>query len=130
MGDREGEDAYECADGADNDEDASFDCDDTGCTGSPDCQGDTGTDTETSGDTASTDEDGDGLSEAEGDCDPEDREVATGLTEVCDGKDNRTAAKMGSTSTATASTVWTARPSPTTPSWTAWSRATATWARA
>ena len=33
----EGDDAGECSDGADNDRDGTFDCDDEGCQGSPDC---------------------------------------------------------------------------------------------
>jgi hypothetical protein len=33
----EGDDAGECSDGADNDKDELFDCDDDGCFGSPDC---------------------------------------------------------------------------------------------
>lgn len=35
----EGDDAGECADGADNDRNGYFDCDDHGCMGSPDCDG-------------------------------------------------------------------------------------------
>ena len=38
----EGDDAGECSDGADNDMDGYFDCQDNGCWGSPDCEG-TGT---------------------------------------------------------------------------------------
>ena len=33
----EGDEAGECSDGADNDLDTLFDCDDEGCAGSPDC---------------------------------------------------------------------------------------------
>ncbi len=36
----EGDDPGECSDGADNDADGLFDCDDPDCAGSPDCQGD------------------------------------------------------------------------------------------
>lgn len=36
----EGDDAGECYDGADNDSDGAFDCDDQECQGSPDCEGD------------------------------------------------------------------------------------------
>ncbi len=39
----EGDDPGECTDGADNDQDQAFDCDDDGCAASPDCQ-DEGTD--------------------------------------------------------------------------------------
>lgn len=38
----EGQNAGECTDGADNDADGTFDCDDTDCDGSPDCGEDTG----------------------------------------------------------------------------------------
>ena len=34
----EGDEAGECSDGADNDQDDAFDCDDSGCNGSPDCE--------------------------------------------------------------------------------------------
>ena len=34
----EGDDAGECSDGADNDLDGQFDCNDDGCAGSPDCE--------------------------------------------------------------------------------------------
>jgi len=37
SGEREGDEAGECRDGADNDLDGDFDCDDAGCEGSPDC---------------------------------------------------------------------------------------------
>ena len=43
----EGDDAGECLDGADNDQDGYFDCDDAGCWGSPDCVEDTGSPTDT-----------------------------------------------------------------------------------
>ncbi len=36
----EGDDAGECSDGADNDRNGAFDCDDPGCEGSPDCDED------------------------------------------------------------------------------------------
>lgn len=38
VGAVEGDDADECRDGADNDQDGAFDCDDDGCAGSPDCE--------------------------------------------------------------------------------------------
>jgi hypothetical protein len=53
--DFEGDDAAECSDGADNNQDGVFDCDDPGCAASPDCDGadaDTDTDTDTDADTA------------------------------------------------------------------------------
>ena len=37
---REGDEPGECADGADNDADGAFDCEDTDCAGAPACQGD------------------------------------------------------------------------------------------
>ena len=46
----EGDEAGECSDGADNDLDGLFDCNDEGCAGSPDCDGEVDT-----GDTDSTD---------------------------------------------------------------------------
>lgn len=36
----EGDEPGECSDGADNDQDGDFDCDDQGCEGAPDCSGD------------------------------------------------------------------------------------------
>lgn len=51
----EGDDAGECSDGADNDLDGYFDCDDSGCFGSPDCEGDD----DTSDDDVSDDDSGD-----------------------------------------------------------------------
>lgn len=38
----EGDDAGECSDAADNDQDGTFDCDDSDCSASPDCPGDSG----------------------------------------------------------------------------------------
>ena len=35
----EGDEAFECGDGADNDQDGYFDCQDNGCWNSPDCLG-------------------------------------------------------------------------------------------
>ncbi|MCB9762732.1 MAG: hypothetical protein H6739_23225 [Alphaproteobacteria bacterium] len=47
----EGDDGGECSDGADNDQDGYFDCDDQGCWGSPDCdQVNPGDDTGVDGD--------------------------------------------------------------------------------
>ncbi len=40
SGAREGDDGGECDDGADNDGDRAFDCDDSGCFGAPACEGD------------------------------------------------------------------------------------------
>jgi hypothetical protein len=49
--DYEGDDAGECSDEADNDRDGLFDCDDDGCSGSPECSGEDPGDTGESGDT-------------------------------------------------------------------------------
>ena len=98
----EGANAGECSDGADNDQDGYFDCDDAGCFGSPDCdvEADTDTDTDTDADadadadtdtdadTDLTDEDGDGVSVEDGDCDDSDGQVYPGAEELCDGIDN------------------------------------------
>ncbi len=65
----EGRNAYDCSDGADNDGDGLFDCDDDGCSGSPDCAGgDTGPDTDADAD-ADTDADTDTDTDADGDSD-------------------------------------------------------------
>ena len=56
---REGDDPGECDDGADNDSDGLFDCDDDDCAGAPVCGG---------GD-ADGDADGDGDSDGDGDGD-------------------------------------------------------------
>lgn len=40
----EGDEAGECTDGADNDRDGRFDCDDDDCASAPDCKGETDTD--------------------------------------------------------------------------------------
>ncbi len=47
----EGTVADDCADGADNDADGRFDCDDDGCVGAPDCEGDTDADADADADT-------------------------------------------------------------------------------
>ena len=78
----EGDQPGECDDGADNDADGYFDCDDSDCAGAPACQGDTG-DTGLVPDDA----DGDGFA-AEEDCNDNDASVYPGAAEVCDGVDN------------------------------------------
>jgi hypothetical protein len=50
----EGDDAGECSDGADNDLDGYFDCDDNGCWGSPDCETSTTGTTSTTSTTSTT----------------------------------------------------------------------------
>ena len=80
----EGRVGGDCDDGADNDGDGLYDCDDDGCGGSPDCATDTG---------PTTDLDGDGWSEADGDCDDGDASVhpdaeeewGDGVDQDCDG---------------------------------------------
>jgi hypothetical protein len=64
CGDVEGDEAGECSDGADNDQNGYFDCDDQGCWASPDCEGEADTDTDTDTD---TDADADGDSDADTD---------------------------------------------------------------
>ncbi len=69
----EGDEAGECDDRADNDQDGAFDCDDTQCAGSPDCQGgDADTDADSDSDTDSdtdTDSDSDSDTDADSDAD-------------------------------------------------------------
>jgi hypothetical protein len=60
----EGDEAGECSDGADNDRNGYFDCDDHGCTGSPDCAADADADTD-----ADTDADSDADSDSDTDAD-------------------------------------------------------------
>jgi len=67
----EGTEAGDCTDGADNDADGLFDCDDDSCSGSPDCQ-------------PEDDADGDGYTTDDGDCDDTDADVYPGAIEVCD----------------------------------------------
>jgi hypothetical protein len=89
----EGDDPGECSDGADNDQDGLFDCDDDDCAGSPDCDG---VDTDEPDDTGADDTgevpsdlDNDGYSVEDGDCDDDDGAVHPGAEEVCgDGVDN------------------------------------------
>jgi len=62
----EGTEVGDCADGADNDGDGLFDCDDDGCAGAPDCGGEGDADTDADSD---TDADADGDSDADTDTD-------------------------------------------------------------
>jgi hypothetical protein len=68
----EGDDAEECRDGADNDQDGYFDCQDNGCWDSPDCAGDddTGDDDSVVDDDSVTDDDSTGDDDTAGDDDP------------------------------------------------------------
>ena len=70
----EGTEAGDCTDGADNDGDGLFDCDDDGCSGAPDCQ-------------PEDDVDGDGYTAEDGDCDDTNAEAYPGAIEVCDDAD-------------------------------------------
>ncbi len=106
----EGRAAGDCRDGADNDGDGDFDCDDPGCDGSPDCESDPdqGDDSDDAGDGADgtdgddgtdgtdpTDLDGDGVSTDDGDCNDDDAtiypgaadDVGDGIDQNCDGVD-------------------------------------------
>ena len=76
----EGSSPGECSDGADNDEDGDYDCDDSDCFGAPDCADDDPGDT---GSTGPVDADGDGFSAAE-DCDDDDPTVPADDAD-CDG---------------------------------------------
>jgi len=65
----EGDEPGECSDGADNDRDGAFDCDDPGCYGSPDCA-ETDADTDVDADTdADADADADVDADADADVD-------------------------------------------------------------
>ena len=70
----EGTEAGDCTDGADNDGDGLFDCDDDGCSGAPDCQ-------------PEDDVDGDGYTAEDGDCDDTNADAYPGAIEVCDDAD-------------------------------------------
>jgi hypothetical protein len=59
SGEVEGDEAGECSDGADNDQDGMFDCDDPGCYGSPDCEGDDDDDDAADDDDDAADDDDD-----------------------------------------------------------------------
>jgi len=68
--DVEGDEAGECSDGADNDQNGQFHCDDEGCAGSPDCDVPADTDSEDPADTdTDTDSDADADADADGDAD-------------------------------------------------------------
>ena len=89
----------ECLDGADNDEDGAFDCNDADCLGSAACadgsgptEGSPGVDPSQGKDTGIAgpiDADQDGYSLCDGDCADQDPTVAPGFAEeICDGLDN------------------------------------------
>lgn len=83
---REGSEPGQCDDGADNDGDGYFDCDDNDCFTAPACTGevDTGDPVE-DGD---IDGDNDGFTPNEGDCDDNDKNVHPGANEKCNNKDD------------------------------------------
>ena len=76
----EGTEPGDCTDGADNDADGAFDCDDHSCAASPDCEEDSGV-----GDGADgpADADGDGYPDDD-DCDDDDATVSLAADELCD----------------------------------------------
>jgi hypothetical protein len=90
---KEGTSAGDCRDGADNDDDGMFDCDDPGCRASPDCGGegdadaDSDADADADADGGPIDEDSDGYPLID-DCNDTDASVNPGAIEVCDGVDN------------------------------------------
>jgi hypothetical protein len=71
SGEHEGDDPGECTDGADNDLDSFFDCDDQECWGSPDCSGDDD-DAADDDDTAPDDDDDDDTAPDDDDTAPDD----------------------------------------------------------
>jgi hypothetical protein len=78
---QEGQEPYSCRDGADNDGDGQYDCDDNGCWNSPDCVDDTGEpDTDTDSDSDS-DSDGDIDTDTDGDTDTD---TDTGISDIYD----------------------------------------------
>ena len=87
--DIEGDKPGECSDRADNDQDGDYDCNDSDCVGSPDCQS-----ADDSGDSGE-DKDNDGYTESEGDCDDDNPNinpivvdlVGDGIDQNCDGVD-------------------------------------------
>jgi formylglycine-generating enzyme required for sulfatase activity len=78
----EGTEVGDCTDRADNDGDGAFDCDDTGCAGSPDCEG-AGDGADDSDDVVDADDDG---VPAEADCDDADPALGVQVDDRdCDG---------------------------------------------
>ena len=73
----EGDEAGECSDGADNDQDGLFDCDDAGCEGSPDCDGD---DDDISDDDDDASDDDDDISDDDDDDTGDDDDTVSGWT--------------------------------------------------
>ena len=89
----EGDDPGECSDGADNDQDGLFDCDDPGCEGSPDCacddadgDGVCNEDDACPGEDDTLDTDGDGVPDCLDPC-PEDNPDDTDGDGICDSDD-------------------------------------------
>ena len=84
----EGQEDGDCSDGADNDGDGLFDCDDDGCLESQDCSQAGDDDDSGGGGPDCVDDDGDLWCTTDGDCD--DSNVLTNplALEICDGEDN------------------------------------------
>ncbi|MEE2751650.1 MAG: putative metal-binding motif-containing protein [Myxococcota bacterium] len=82
----EGDAPGECVNGADDDLDGLYDCDDPDCWNAPDCKDDE-EDTDTDSDDTA-DIDGDGFSAAQGDCDDRDADINPNAEEVCNNKDD------------------------------------------
>jgi len=79
---REGQEPGQCEDGADNDGDGYYDCEDNDCFNAPACGG-----TGETGDPV-VDDDNDGYTVADGDCDDNDKNVHPGADEKCNNKDD------------------------------------------
>jgi hypothetical protein len=82
----EGSEPGQCEDGADNDNDGYYDCDDNDCFAAPACNGEVDTgDPVVDGD---IDGDNDGFTPNEGDCDDDDKNVNPDEKEICNNKDD------------------------------------------
>ncbi len=89
VAEAEGDAPGECVNGADDDLDGLYDCDDPDCWAAPDCnEADADADADSDSDADTSDIDGDGYSEAQGDCDDRDSDIHPGADETCNNKDD------------------------------------------